>query len=405
MTRSHRQQLVRRLEAESAIRSAAVRKAFLEIPREVFIPDVAERLGIGAVYRDEAYPIKTDTRGDAISSSSQPQIMALMLDELRVAPGHRVLEIGTGTGYNAALLSALVGPRGRVTSIELDPQLATRARRSIRVAGRRASVVVGDGKRGWQPNAPYDRIIATASSLEVPRAFLDQLNRGGLLVLPLRLSDAVPFRQVVVTFERVGDRLRSVSVLRGGFMRLRDRPEDPSLPWSVSKAIEMQNGTERTLASLSVSTLNRLSDLERRDLLALLLSRPRSRTIGMRVSGWGLWELESFILLAASDEVVVGCTREELGQLLFCSEALLAIVGRGGRGLAHLAGSRTATRIDAYGEARAERMLAELVDDWRNRGRPGIDRLSVEVSYGHTTPVGVWRSRRRGSSTIAFDYR
>jgi protein-L-isoaspartate(D-aspartate) O-methyltransferase len=405
MTRAHRQQLVRRMEAESAIRSAPVRNAFLDIPREIFIPDVAQRLGIGAVYRDEAYPIKTDDRGEAISSSSQPQIMALMLEELRISPGHRVWEIGTGTGWNAALLSALTGAKGRVTSIELDPELATQARRSIRAAGQRATVVVGDGQRGWWTNAPYDRIIATASSLDVPRSFLQQLKQGGLLVLPLRLSDGVPFRQIVVTFVRVGDRLRSASVIRGGFMRLRDRPEDPSLPWPVSKAIETRDGTERTLASLSGSTLNRLHDRERRDLLALLLSHPRSRTIRMRLSTWGLWELESFILLAAPEEVVVGCTREDLGHLLFYSTAFPAIIDKDSRSLAHLAGSRSASRIDAYGEASAERMLIDLVDEWRRRGRPGISRLSVEVSYGRASPKGVWRSRRRGSSAIAFDYR
>jgi protein-L-isoaspartate(D-aspartate) O-methyltransferase len=128
--------LVRQLEAASAIRSATVRDAFLQIPREIFIRDVAERLGIAAVYRDEAYPTKTDPHGDAISSSSQPQIMALMLEELRVSPGHRILEVGTGTGYNAALLSDLAGPKGHVTSVALDPELARGARHSLRAAGR-----------------------------------------------------------------------------------------------------------------------------------------------------------------------------------------------------------------------------------------------------------------------------
>jgi protein-L-isoaspartate(D-aspartate) O-methyltransferase len=146
MSRRHRQQLVRQLESASAIRSPAVREAFLEVPRETFIPLIAQRLGVGAVYRDEAYPTKTDPRGDAISSSSQPGIMASMLEELRVSPGHRVLEIGSGTGYNAALLSVLVGPKGHVTS-KLDPELATQARRAVRAVARRSSIVAGDGPR------------------------------------------------------------------------------------------------------------------------------------------------------------------------------------------------------------------------------------------------------------------
>jgi protein-L-isoaspartate(D-aspartate) O-methyltransferase len=395
---------VRQLESTAAIRSSVVREAFLQVPRELFVPDVAKRLGIAAVYRDEAYPTKTDPRGDAISSSSQPQIMAQMLEELRVLPGHRVLEVGAGTGYNAALLSVLVGPRGHVTSVELEPELATRARRSVREAGRRASVVVGDGRGGWEANAPYDRIIVTASSLEVPRAFLEQLAEGGLLVLPLRLSDAVPFRQIVVTFERVGRRLRSVSVIHGGFMRLRGRPEDPSLPWPVSKVVETREGTKTTLASLSGSTWGRLPESERQRLLALMLSPPRSRPIGMRVSRWRLWELESFICLAAPEELLVGCTREDLSALLFFGTALPGVVDADRSGLAHLAGTRSVSRLDAYGDAGAERLLAELVDEWRRRGQPRVARLSVEVAYGRSRP-DAWRIKRRGSSLISFDYR
>jgi protein-L-isoaspartate(D-aspartate) O-methyltransferase len=159
MSRRHRQKLVRHLDSVSGIRSPAVREAFLEVPRETFLPDIAERFGVGAVYRDEAFPTKTDLHGDAISSSSQPGIMASMLEELRVSPGHRVLEIGSGTGYNAALLSVLVGPKGHVTSVELDPELATRARRAVRAADRRASIVVGNGRLGWRRMLP-----TTASS-------------------------------------------------------------------------------------------------------------------------------------------------------------------------------------------------------------------------------------------------
>jgi protein-L-isoaspartate(D-aspartate) O-methyltransferase len=242
--RRHRESLVRQLQASGAIRSSAVRDAFLAIPRETFVPVVLHDHGIAAVYRDEAFPTKLDDRGDAVSSSSQPGIMAAMLEELRVSPGQRVLEIGTGTGYNAALLSFLVGPRGQVTSVELDPGVAKDARRAVRDVGARARVVVGDGRRGWQRGAPYDRVILTASSLDVPRAFLDQLTEGGLLVLPLRLSDAVPFRQIVVTFKRLGPGLTSVSVMAGGFMRLRARVDDPSLPWSVNEVVETHDGGE-----------------------------------------------------------------------------------------------------------------------------------------------------------------
>jgi protein-L-isoaspartate(D-aspartate) O-methyltransferase len=279
MSKQYRRGLVRQLEGTRVIRSTRVRDAFLQVPREVFLPAVADELGIAAVYRDEAFPTKTDEHGDAISSSSQPVIMASMLEELRVCPGHRVLEVGAGTGYNAALLSFLVGPRGQVTSVELDPDLARGARGAVRTVGQRARMVVGDGREGYRPNAPYDRIIVTASSLAVPRAFLEQLKEGGMVVMPLRLSDAVLFQQVIVTFERHGPHLRSVSVVHGGFMRLRARPDDPSVPWPISEVVETHGGSHRVLASLSGSTWGTFSPNERGRLLALMLLKPRSRAI------------------------------------------------------------------------------------------------------------------------------
>jgi protein-L-isoaspartate(D-aspartate) O-methyltransferase len=403
VSRARREQLVRELESVSAIRSSSVREAFLQVPREIFIPDVVKRLGIAAAYRDQAYPTKTDPRGEAISSSSQPQIMAQMLEELSVAPGNRVLEVGAGTGYNAALLSFLVGSRGHVTAVELDPDIATVARLAVKAAGERASIVIGDGRDGWERNAPYDRMIVTASALEVPRAFLEQLNEGGLLVLPLRLSDAVPFRQIVVTFERVGDRLRSISVIRGGFMRLRGASEDASLPWPLSKVVEQRDGAERTIAALSGPTWGRLTKDARQDLLALLLSGPRSRSIGMRVSGWRQWALESFIALAAPDDQLVGCVREEIEGLLFFGTALPGIMDARRRGLAHLAGKRSISRIDAYGHAEAERVLADLVEEWGRRGRPDVGQLRVGVSFGRSRREA-WRIRKRGASVISFDY-
>lgn len=404
MSMRRRLQLVRELESTAAIRSRAVRGAFLRVPREVFIPDVADRLGIPAVYRDEAYPTKTDDHGDAISSSSQPGIMAAMLEQLHVLPGHRVLEVGTGTGYNAALLSELVGASGRVTSVELDPELARGAKSAVREAGQRATIVIGDGRRGWAADAPFDRIIVTASALEVPSAFLEQLSEGGLLVLPLRLSDAVPFRQVIATFERAGRRLRSVSVIHGGFMRLRERLADPALPWPVSKVVEKWDGHERTVASLSGSTLGRLSESARRELLALMFMSRRRRSIGMRVSELLQWGLESFIVLAAAEEMLVGCTREDATDLLFYGTPLPGIMDTSGSGLAHLAGKRSVSRLDAYGHGEAERRLADLVDEWRRRGRPDVARLSVEVSYGRCPPAA-WRTKKRGASVISFDYR
>ena len=404
VSEEQRSRLVDRLEAASAIRSDAVREAFLSVPREVFIPAVAEERGIPAVYEDEAYPTKTDPHGDAISSSSQPQIMALMLEALRLAPGQRILEIGAGTGYNAALISNIVGTKGHVTSVELDPGIAAGAQAAVRAVGQRANVVVGDGRNGWEQDAPYDAIVATASSLDVPRAFLDQLREGGVLVMPLRITDALPFRQLVVVFERSGLLLRSVGVITGGFMRMRERPDDPSLPWPEVTVKETRDRSEHTVASLSGSTLSTLSPDVRMRLLGLLMSRPRSRHLGIRISGRSQWDLESFITLAAPEDQLLGCLREDLADLLLFSTALPAIVDPDGPGLAYLAGAKTITRIDAHGDRRAERLLQHLVRQWLRWKRPAVGQLRIEVAQSRPRSTEHWRTIRRGFFFISYDW-
>ncbi|MDS1271404.1 methyltransferase domain-containing protein [Lipingzhangella sp. LS1_29] len=122
---------------------------------------------------------------ESTSSSTAPWLMARMLDALQLEPGMRVLEIGTGTGYNAALVDHLVGPSGHVVSVEVTPEVATRARAALVRDGRHVTVVTGDGAEGWLPGAPYDRIIATASVASIPPAWLQQTCPGGIILAPL----------------------------------------------------------------------------------------------------------------------------------------------------------------------------------------------------------------------------
>ena len=121
-SRRLRRQLVEHLRADEVLVSPSVTAAFAEVPREQFVPELLEREGLEAVYRDEAVVTKRDARGMPLSSSSQPAIMAKMLELLDLRSGQRVLEIGAGTGYNAALLAHIVGPAGQVTSVDVDPK-------------------------------------------------------------------------------------------------------------------------------------------------------------------------------------------------------------------------------------------------------------------------------------------
>jgi protein-L-isoaspartate(D-aspartate) O-methyltransferase len=141
-----------------------------------------------------------------------------MLEQLDVRPGHRVLEIGTGTGYNAALLAFLVGGTGAVTTVEYDEDVARSARTALASAGYGAvTAVCGDGAFGWAAAAPYDRIIVTAGAWDVPPAWWDQLADDGVLLVPLRMRGLTR----AVALERDGAILRSRSVEACGFIPLR----------------------------------------------------------------------------------------------------------------------------------------------------------------------------------------
>lgn len=188
--------------------------AFRKVPRHLFLPDV----DLDRVYNGSAIPTRYNEKGDPISSSSEVAIMALMLDALRLERGQRVLEIGAGTGYNAAILAELVDVDNVVT-VELDPEIAEEARAHLRAAGYdRLRVETVDGWMGWSDCAPYGRIELTAATSDISPHWLDQLEDGGILVAPLLLR---PNAQALVAFRKRGETLESVSVFPGGFMALR----------------------------------------------------------------------------------------------------------------------------------------------------------------------------------------
>ncbi len=151
----------------------AVLAAMREVPRHLFVPVEARRFA----YENRPLPIGHD------QTISQPYIVALMTHLLKPRPGHSVLEIGTGSGYQAAILSRLVG---RVHSIEIVEPLAASAAARLRDLGySNVEVRSGDGYVGWPEQAPFDRIIVTAGADHIPKPLLDQLRPGGLMVIPL----------------------------------------------------------------------------------------------------------------------------------------------------------------------------------------------------------------------------
>lgn len=390
--RALRRALVASLEERGCIRSAAVRRAFSTVPRERFVPEVARREGLERVYADVALVTRQSTQGAPLSSSSQPAIMAEMLEHLDLRSGLRVLEVGTGTGYNAALLWKLVAPSGTVTSVELEADLAAAAESVLHAGGYRVTVVVGDahavvdGQRG-----AYDRILLTASCHHVPRAWRDAIVDGGLLELPLHLPGSDEGDQLVVTLRREGGVLRSVAAVPGGFMRLRRSGTEPAPPQHAAglSVTEFVAGKGRSLASLQGAGLADLRPVARRRLAALMLSRPRIRRVA--TPGPANTSLVAYLGMAqAPGGVRVRAFRPEPDGRY---RGAAGVATRDGSGLALAVGrpQGPGCRIEVYGAGPAagdaERVLDALVRRWRRAGCPSLADCEITVTYD-TAPTG-----------------
>lgn len=350
-TRWLRRQLVEELHRAGVLADQAVADAFLAVPRHLFVPGVPPE----RAYRDEAIATKIEG-GLPVSSSSQPAIMAVMLEQLDVRPGMRVLEIGAGTGYNAALLQHLVGPRGRVVTIDIDPEVVAWARERLAAAGYPEVVVIeGDGADGWPAEAPYDRIEVTVGVPDIAPAWAEQLRPGGVLVLPLWVKMA----QLSIAFEKGEDgTLRSRSARPCGFMRIRGKLA----------------GDERYVEVLpGVSLLTDEPDPPLEPLRALLREQPRRGPwpVGLRESFWTYLALqgEPVLSLWAEDGALVAFHRGAFGIMVAEAEPSLCLVtmSQDGEGVEAL----------SYGGEAARERLQSALDAWYSAGRPSFESLSV----------------------------
>ena len=301
------------LRSKGYIQSTRVEEAFRAVPRHLFLPDVP----LERVYSDNAILTKRQA-GEVVSSSSQPAIMAIMLEQLNLQPGHRVLEIGAGTGYNAGLMAHLVGDSGQVTTIDIDEDLVESARDHLTAAGLSAvTAVCRDGGLGYPDHAPYDRIVLTVGAWDIVPAWWKQLKPGGRLLLPLEVRGG---GQKSVAFDQIDDYLESASVKDCGFMTLRGdfaKPQgfiplgpDPGLSVSVDNAGKVDGDT----------------------VYRLLSDPPEDESTGIRVSagevifgGLALWlslREPGFCVLSAEGEMadrgIVPCVMEYSGEWRRC---------------------------------------------------------------------------------------
>ncbi|MBV9206030.1 MAG: methyltransferase, FxLD system, partial [Actinobacteria bacterium] len=277
-----RERLVSQVMQASGVRDERIATALRDVPRHLFLPHLPPE----DAYLDDAIVTKRNAAGQPISSSSQPAIMAIMLDQLALAPGQRVLEVGAGTGYNAALMRHIVGPSGTVVSVDIEPDLVDRAREHLASAGYPdVTVVTADGAEGYPPGAPWDRIIATVGVSDLAPAWLRQAGPEARIVVPLDVRGS----QLAVAFGRAGPGAHwtSRSIAPCGFMRMRGSlagPErtvvlQPGLSVMLPDGLTLADGREVDAAALA----------------AFLDAPPAEFATGVRAStpqvfwGLGLW--------------------------------------------------------------------------------------------------------------------
>jgi len=356
-----RDRLVDALRTSRALSSEAVARAFRTVPRERFVPGYA----LDEVYRDQAIVTKNED-GVPVSSSSQPAMMALMLEQLDVRPGLKVLEIGAGTGYNAALLSELVGPSGSVTTIEIDPEVVTWARERLRSAGYgRVQVIEGDGGDGWLPGAPYDRIELTVGAADIAPTWVEQLKPGGILVLPLWVNTV----QICLALAKEEDGLRSVSSLPCGFTRIRGRLAGKDQYRELLPGVILSTGAGAPS-----------DDVVRRT----LRQRPRRTHLAAGGSWFGfmLW-------LALNGGPMLSVSTEDDAMLGFAGFAGGVIDASGDSACLvtlTLTGDGPAT-ILSYGGSAAQEQVERLYVSWQAAGSPDIQQIGV-TALPKSVPTG-----------------
>lgn len=193
-----RARMVSRQIENRGVTNAEVLAAMRKVPRHLFVPERYRKYA----YADHPLPIG---EGQTIS---QPYIVGYMTDVLRLKPGDRILEVGTGSGYQAAVLAEL---GCKVYSIEIIDALAQRARKTLReLEYRNVYIKTGDGYQGWAEEAPFDAVIVTCAPEDIPKPLVEQLKQGGRMIIPVGKSDGI--QQLVLAVKQDG-RLSSRSVM------------------------------------------------------------------------------------------------------------------------------------------------------------------------------------------------
>jgi len=341
--------------------SEATVRAFLATPRHLFVRHYRERASkewrdvnasnltehLATLYADNPVTLFGDDDDNVASTISQPSFVLRMLDLLQVRPGHAVLELGAGSAWNAALIGRLVGPSGRVVTLEIIPDVAARAAATIAELDiANVHVVSADGGDGYAERAPYDRIIFTAGTYDLPRSLYEQIRPGGLMLVVIKDAGG---GDNLFLLEKVDDHFESRYAMPCGFVQLTGKykvdtldpgPVDALPQWSALKDKEV-GLTEPSFRAFKTA---------------------KTDGAAKEHHYWGLWDADSASLVLARDDELI-----------------------------------------SYGNAKATERLLRLIHRWVDLGMPTASSFALRVFRGDrpvTARDDQWIVKRRESQFV-----
>jgi len=339
--------------------------------REVTAQNLEEHLA--TLYADRPLILFGDNDQDVGSTISQPSFVLHMLDMLQIAPGQNIFELGTGSGWNAALMGNLVGPQGTIHSLEIIPQVAQTAAATLAELGiSNVRVIEGDGGQGWLAGAPYDRAIFSAGAYDLPHFFFEQIRVGGLLLVVIKSEGG---GDSLFLLRKAADHFESLDSQQCAFVQMKGSNHLDSLdPIQLESLPEWQELKEQPVGKRAFWWGTKGKDgflwqtLGIRSFLSI--SEPRFqafKTVRPDQPGpdeyfFGLWDREQHSLVLAKDDALL-----------------------------------------SYGNSLAEECLLKDVERWVRLGMPGAASLALKI-YPLDVPLSAaadqWIVRRRESQFL-----
>ncbi len=365
-TEYYRNKLVDSLLCQKIISKVEIEKAFRKVKRDLFLPGFP----LKEIYTDGS--IITKSIGtNYISSSTSPSLMASMIEILDLKKGHKVLEIGTGTGYNAAILAEIVADEKKVYSLDIDKETVLEAKRNLKKAGyQQINLLCRDANNGWNKNILFDRIIFTASVKKIPPKIINQLRIGGIVVLPFWINGT----QITPALKKKKDgSLYSQKITLGGFMPLREKTITQIKKLSDSK--DLKRNILICSENLTYFNYNKL--------LKFLKTKPK--IIPNLFKGLSLPRAGNFFrFLATREKKSVEIFIEKSSPSLFIKDSGAGIID-----LSHNSGCLFLenNQIQNYGNDFCFNKIQKLYQEWLRLASPDVDRFQItfpnDLSHYH----------------------